>query len=366
MTTVLEPELPRNEVPEASDRSCHPRVRRLLSPKAARPDKTRMRIAIVTPVFNDWASLSELIGALEVVDIPEKVQFSLFIVDDASTEQATINCSLNALRQVREIEIIGLACNLGHQRAIAVGLVEICGRKGFDAVLVMDSDGEDRPADIPRLLAEAARRPGHIICAVRKRRPGLLLFRVWYECYKAIFRLLTGAWIDFGNFCLIPASKVEALISTSWVWNNLAAALTRSRIPLAGLPSDRGTRYAGKSKMNFVSLVIHGLSAMAVYSDIVVVRLMLGTLTLSAVTLLGILGVVAVKFFTSLAIPGWASSVAGVLTIILLQGVMLFAISAFSILNTRSMKGVMPRLDAPSFVLFRRRILPSEIAQAFE
>ena len=325
-----------------------------------------MLIAIVTPVFNDWNSLSELIGALEVVDLPENIRFSLFVVDDGSSEPAAIKCPLHTLHRIREIEIIGLACNLGHQRAIAVGLVEVCGREGIDAVLVMDSDGEDRPADISRMLEEARRRPGHIICAKRKGRPGLVVFRVLYASYKTVFRLLTGARMDFGNFCLIPGGMVEALVSNSSIWNNLAATLTRSRLPLAGLPSDRGTRYAGKSKMNFVSLVMHGLSAMAVYSDIVMVRLMLGTLVLSAVTLLGILVVVAIRFLTSLAIPGWASSVAGLLTVILLQGVMLFTISAFSVLNARNMKLIVPRLDAGAFVLLRRKILPSSVAGGAE
>jgi polyisoprenyl-phosphate glycosyltransferase len=249
---------------------------------------------------------------------------------------------------------------LGHQRAIAVGLVEVCSRQGLDAVLVMDSDGEDRPADIPRMLEEAGRRPGHIICASRKRRPGLLIFRIWYECYKIAFRLLTGTRIDFGNFCLIPGGKLEALVSNASIWNNLAATLTRSRIPLAGLPSDRGTRYAGKSKMNFLSLVMHGLGAMAVYSDIVMVRLMIGALALSSITLLGILGVIAIRLLTSLAIPGWASNLAGLLTVILLQAAVLCTISAFNVLNTRSMKVVMPRVDAPTFVLFRRKLLSSQ------
>jgi polyisoprenyl-phosphate glycosyltransferase len=315
-----------------------------------------MELAIVTPVFNDWIALSKLIGALEAVDVRDNIRFSLFIIDDGSSEAAAIDYPLDALHRIREIEIIGLVCNLGHQRAIAVGLVEACSREGFDAVFVMDSDGEDRPADIPRMLDEAARRPGHVICARRKHRPGLLIFRVWYQCYKAAFRLLTGTRIDFGNFCLIPSVQLASLVSNASIWNNLAATLTRSRIPLAGLPSDRGKRYAGCSKMNFVSLVLHGLSAMAVYSDVVMVRLMIGTLALSSVTLLGVLGVIAIRFFTSLAIPGWASNVAGLLTIILLQGAMLFTISAFGVLNTRSMKVVMPRVDAPTFVLTRRKI----------
>ena len=118
--------------------------------------------------------------------------------------------------------------------------------------------------------------------------------------------------------------------------------------------------------MNFVSLVMHGLSAMAVYSDVVMVRLMLGTLALSAITFLGIVGVAAIRFFTTLAIPGWASTVAGALTVILLQGVMLLTISAFSVLNTRNMKVVTPKLDAPDCVIFRRKILRSAHDEAAE
>lgn len=322
-----------------------------------------MRVAIVTPVFNDWASLARLICALEA-EVPDQVVFSLFVIDDGSSDPANIDCPTDAFRRISEIEVITLVCNLGHQRAIAVGLVETYNRGGFDAVLVMDSDGEDRPSDIPALLAEAARKPGTIVCAQRQRRPGLAVFRLWYECYKFIFRLLTGHQIDFGNFCLIPKERLELLVSSSSIWNNLAATLTRSRLPLARMPADRGTRYAGKSNMNFVSLVMHGLSAMAVYSDIVMVRLMLGTALLGAVTLSGIVGVVGVKLLTNLAIPGWATSASGLLGVILVQALMLFTISAFTVLNTRSLKVVIPLLDAPSFVRSRRQIVPAAKSEA--
>jgi hypothetical protein len=111
---------------------------------------------------------------------------------------------------------------------------------------------------------------------------------------------------------------------------------------------------------------MHGLSAMAVYTDIVMVRLMIGTLVLSAATVIGILCVVAVRVFTDLAIPGWATYVAGLLTVILMQAVLLFAISAFNVLGTRSLKVVIPRLDAENLVLRRRKIVPIAVAEAAE
>ena len=65
-----------------------------------------MLVAIVTPVFNDWTSLSELIVALENVDVPKNIQFSLIVVDDGSSEPVAITCPLHSLHRIREIEII--------------------------------------------------------------------------------------------------------------------------------------------------------------------------------------------------------------------------------------------------------------------
>ena len=326
---------------------------------------TASRIAVILPVFNDWASLAQLVEALESIAAPDKT-FSLLIVDDGSTEPATIDYPTHALRRIADIEIIRLACNLGHQRAIAVGLVAACDRRDFDAVVVMDSDGEDRPADIPKLLAAAAAHPGHIVCAQRQRRPGLLAFRFWYELYKFVFRVLTGSRIDFGNFCLIPRDKVEVLVGYPWVWNHLAGTLARSGMPVVKVPLDRGSRYDGTSKMNFIALIMHGLGAIAVYSDIVMIRLTIGALAFSALMLLGALVVITIKIFTDLATPGWASSVAGLLSVILLQGLMLSAVATFMILNMRSMRPVIPRVDALGFILSRQKLRPSVAAKVVD
>jgi glycosyltransferase involved in cell wall biosynthesis len=323
-----------------------------------------MRIAIVIPVFNDWIALSRLIGEIETAEMRDDVEFALFVVDDGSIEPAVIDHPLAALRRIGGIEVIRLACNVGHQRAIAVGLVETCTQAGFDAALVMDSDGEDRPSDIQRLLIAAERNPGSLICAQRRHRPVGFLFRLCYGCYKLGFRLLTGSKIDFGNFCLIPREQVEVLISNSWLWNSLPGTLIRSRIPLVRVPCDRGRRYVGQSKMGFVALVLHGLSALAVYGDVVMVRLMLGSLVLGSIISFGIAWVMFEKIFTDRAIPGWATSAVGILTIIFFQAIMLFMISAISMISMRSIRVAIPKLDAPDFVLTRHRMLPRDAVKA--
>jgi hypothetical protein len=98
------------------------------------------------------------------------------------------------------------------------------------------------------------------------------------------------------------------------------------------------------------------MSAISVYADLALIRMVLATVFVCAVTLVGMLLVAAERFLTNLAIPGWASNVFGSLTIILLQSLVFTVIAVFMLLNARSVKPVIPALDAMQFVV------PEEIA----
>ncbi|HWZ91148.1 MAG TPA: glycosyltransferase, partial [Polyangiaceae bacterium] len=268
------------------------------------------RVCVVIPAYNDWESVQRLLVDLSVVGAEHGLRYRIILVDDSSTIgapeawQGILDSAIDCLKIVR------LACNLGHQRAIAVGLVisrdelESC-----TAVVVMDGDGEDRPRDIPRLLASSSAHPGSIVCARRARRSEPFVFRALYKLYKLLFGSLTGTLIDFGNFCLIPKAALRAVVSQAGIWNHLAATLTRSRVPLVKIDTARGERYAGQSKMNFVSLVVHGLTAVAVYADVALVRIVILAMVLAACAFGGIIATAGVRLATPYAIPGWASGV---------------------------------------------------------
>lgn len=255
-----------------------------------------------------------------------------------------------------------LACNLGHQRAIAVGLV-VAKDDATDcsAIVVMDGDGEDRPKDVPRLLEYSTQKPGAIVCARRARRSEPLGFRMFYGLYKLAFAQLTGVRIDFGNFCLVPNTRLTAVISQPGTWNHLAATLTRSRMPLVRVETDRGVRYAGTSKMNLVSLIVHGLSAVAVYSDIALVRVLLFTVTSGSLALLGLVIAVGVRFLTDLAIPGWATTVAGTMLVLFFQAMTTSAIDVFVVLTMRTSRAVIPAIDALDFVASIDVVSPQKV-----
>lgn len=310
------------------------------------------RMAIVTPVYNDWESLHELVKRLDAMagTLPG-ITFDLIVVDDGSTAGSPDSLLRDvALANLGRVDVLHLACNLGHQRAIAIGLAEADARGRYSATIVTDSDGEDRPEDIPRLLAALREDARRVVVAGRARRSEGPLFRISYALYKLFFRLLTGRPISFGNFCVLPAPCVSRLVAMPEAWNNLAAAITRSRMVIHHCPTNRGVRYAGHTKMNMVGLLIHGLSAVSVYSDIAFTRILVFAVGLGALTLAGIAAVVGVRLLTDLAIPGWATYTVAALVIFLMQTLMLSLGAVFLLLNNRSMPSSLPRKMAAEYV----------------
>lgn len=314
-------------------------------------------IAIVTPVFNDWASFTVLICEIAARFRGGNIVFHVLAVDDGSSapfDPAAI--ALPAESCITEIEVLGLALNLGHQRAIASGLCAVVDRSDIEAVIVMDSDGEDRPDDIAALLAAIERNPGQVVLAHRAKRSETRAFRFWYAVYKLLFHTLTGRVISFGNYAVLPMRAVQRLVHMPELWNNLAAAIMRSRLPYMTVPTERGTRYAGRSNMNLVALVVHGLSAMSVYTDMIFVRVLIAAGILAVVSVLGIIGITMIRIATKLAIPGWATTAVGDLFIVLLQTVVIVIATSLMMLAGRSSRPIIPVVDAWPFVAGRRRV----------
>jgi hypothetical protein len=336
-----------------------------LSEHGIRPPRERVaamrRLAVVTPVLDDWVSFTTLVQQIALHAAPNVESIEIVAVDDGSIDGFdTSTIVLPDDSRITAISIVHLALNLGHQRAIAAGLVTLSTRKDLDGVIVMDSDGEDRPEEIPLLLAAARAAPDHVILAHRARRSESTIFRTGYGAYKFLFRLLTGRGISFGNFSLLPIAAVRRLVHMPELWNNLPAAIMRSRLPFMQVGTVRGIRYAGQPKMNFPGLVIHGLSAMSVYTDLIFVRVLLAAGAVSGVAFLAICAVLAIRFGTALAIPGWATTVFGDLVIILLQAMLMIVATSLMVLAGRSARPIVPVVDAGMFIQSVSDVVPAE------
>jgi hypothetical protein len=215
----------------------------------------------------------------------------------------------------------------------------------------MDSDGEDAPEDVPRLVARSEQEGRRkIVFAERTKRSESRSFRAFYVLYRTAHRVLTGHRVRVGNFSVIPRDRLAGLVASSELWNHYAAAAFTSRQPFATVPTRRARRLDGRSKMNFVNLVIHGLSAISVYSDAIGVRLLIATTALIGLDLAALALTLLVRLTTDLAIPGWATTAFGVLLIILLQSTMFLFVFSFMILAGRNAASFLPLRDYAYFV----------------
>ena len=318
-------------------------------PIDSRDPERRDDIIVLIPIFNDWEALATLLEALDASLAGNPARIRVLVVDDASTCQPSV--TPEALRNIAEVLRLPLRRNLGHQRAIAIGLAYIEQSLPCDAVVVMDGDGEDAPADVPRLMqASRADQGVHVIFAERMRRAEGRLFRALYLMFRAIHRVLTGRGVRVGNFSIVPRTALHRLVVVSELWNHYAAAVFRSRIPYLTVPTQRSPRLAGQSHMSFVSLVTHGLSAMSVHGDIIGVRLLVANALCWGAMGFTLLSVLTIRFFSVLAIPGWASSISMLLIVLMSQSAVLTLVFVFVTLQGRAGHGFLPIRDYVHYV----------------
>ena len=316
------------------------------------------RVVILIPVYNDWESLQMLLNRLNGISTQCGIEPSIVIVNDGSTQLPSSDLFDGlGTDSLQTIELIHLYLNIGHQSAIAVGLGEIHHRYDCDIVIVMDADGEDKPEDIERFIQAYYENPSSIVVAQRSNRSEGFWFRVFYGLYKIVFRVFVGVDLDFGNFCVIPRVLLGRLAYNPMSWNHLAAGISRSGLNIVRLKTDRGTRFYGKSSMKFERLVSHGLSAVSVFLDIVMIRILIVSSVIMLLSFVGILTVISLRLFTDLAIPGWATSAVGLLSIIGLQGLVLSTMASFVVLRGRSGIAMIPAIDAERYIDKVARVL---------
>jgi len=308
-------------------------------------------LAVLIPIFNDWESAGMVLQKLDAALVRFDRQVSVYLVDDGSNQPVELERFSFAYKALTSLRVIHLARNLGHQRAIAVGLTYLAQHAPTSDVIVMDGDGEDDPDDVPRLLERFERLGGRVpVFAERTRRSEGLVFSLFYLLYRVLHVILTARKVRIGNFSVVPCDVVKRLTVVSELWNHYAAAVVHARIPLEMVPTRRADRLAGRTQMHFLSLVVHGLSAMSVYADVIGVRLLLASLVVMAMIVLGIAGTLVLKITTDAAISQWAVSAAGLLMVVLIQVLTMSLLFAFVSLSRRESSTFLPARDALLFV----------------
>jgi len=229
-----------------------------------------MKIKILIPLYNDWQSVFKLLDEIDELSISSEFQVSVVIVNDASNHDRLDEKKV--LDNIETIKILNMKINQGHTRCIATGLKYIFEKEEFDYVIPMDGDGEDRPEEIKEFLNQIKDNYDRSIVGERIKRSENFLFKACYQLHKLITFTFTGKSIKFGNYTCLSKTSVEKLISEKATWNSFSGALTKVENNLISVPSIRGTRYFGPSKMSFYNLIKHSLSIISVFRKTFLIR----------------------------------------------------------------------------------------------
>lgn len=271
-------------------------------------------IVIVMPVYEDLEASGRLFQ-----ELGQQFGDRVFVVavDDGSVRQPL---SVESLHQAGIAgAVLKLRRNVGHQRAIAIGLSYAAEHLvPGQQVVVMDSDGEDLPSTIPALLARLDNPAVDVVVAQRKSRVETFRFKAFYQVYKRFFGVMTGRPISFGNFMALKPAAVKRLVSMQELPIHVAAAVLASKLRTDVCPLDRGPRYAGQSKMNFVGLALHGFKALMVFAEDVLVRVGIASALIASFAVVGSVAAVALKLL-GYSTPGWFSLVLGIFVLLFLQ-----------------------------------------------
>lgn len=229
-----------------------------------------MKYIVLIPIYNERESLKELIEKInyEVKDLNSEL--SIVVINDASSQQ--IVDTYTNTENINSIEIVNMKQNKGHARCIASGLKYIFEKKEFDYVIPMDGDGEDRPEEIKNFIQLADKSEGKSIVGERVKRSEGLFFKLCYQFHKFLTLAFTGQSIKFGNFTCLSKSTIEKMLKEKATWNSFSGSLKKIEKNLLSIPSIRGTRYFGPSKMSFFNLLKHSFSIISVYRKTVLIR----------------------------------------------------------------------------------------------
>ena len=256
------------------------------------------KIKILIPVYNDWQSVFKLIENINSEASALEVEFSVVIVDDASTENRPE--LLANLKNLKSIQIIHMKINRGHARCNAVGLKYINEKEEFNYVIPMDGDGEDRPEELSLLIEKIKDYPNAVITADRVKRSEGFVFKFCYLMHKYLTLIFSGQNIKYGNYTCLPKCVVKEMINEPATWSSFSGSLAKITKNRKSIRSERAQRYFGISKMSFINLLKHSLSIIAVFKTTLLIRSILFLITylflvkgnISAITLIPVIGVI--------------------------------------------------------------------------
>jgi dolichol-phosphate mannosyltransferase len=248
-----------------------------------------MRLSVAVPVHNEEQVLPELLERLTaVLDALPDGPHEMIFVDDGSRDGSLSILAAAAIRDSRVV-VVALSRNFGHQAALTAALDQV----GGDAALVMDGDLQDRPEEIPRLMAKLQEGFDVVYAQRVRRKEGTLLRTAYFLFYRLITSISELRLpLDAGDFSIMSRRVVMEIRGAPEHNRYLRGLRTWVGFRQTGLEVERAERFAGRSKYSFGALVRLGFDGIFAFS----------TAPLRAAAVLGAIGIALSSLFTLYAI----------------------------------------------------------------
>ena len=215
--------------------------------------KYTQSISVVVPIYNDQEVIAELHRRLRPVLEEITDRYELILVDDGSRDH-----SWEEMLQVRQanehVRAVRLSRNFGQQSAIAAGL----SLTSNDLIVLMDSDLQDRPEDIPTLIDALLADP-HAMMAIaqweerKDSRMKLAVSRLFQRVSNTITEIHTVPRL--GIFRVMKKSVVEELRNFPEKTATTVSLLYYIGSRYVAVPLKRDARFAGKSGYNLSKML---------------------------------------------------------------------------------------------------------------
>ena len=225
---------------------------------------------IVTPTFNDWNSLNKLLISLNKSIKGIKGKFKIIVVNDCSTEKS--NLKTKNLKNIKNIKILNLNKNVGSQKAIYIGLKYVEKLKLKSLIAILDSDGEDDPFKLKKLINLAIKKKSFIIVGNRSKRKENVILKILNYLRLLITLLLTGRYINFGNYSAFSSENLKNIFSNNNLWLAYSSGILKNCKNIQRVNIDKRERYYGKSKVDFKFLLNHSIKILCVFRKEIFIR----------------------------------------------------------------------------------------------
>ena len=273
---------------------------------------SRPMLSVIVPCFNEEVVIGHTHARLDAALRAITPDFEIIYVDDGSRDRTAE--LLHGLQQShREVRVLRLSRNFGHQIAVSAGLDYAAG----DAVVLIDADLQDPPEVIADMVGKW-REGFHVVYGQRIERSGETRFKLWTA--RAFYRLINRLSevpipLDTGDFRLMDRAVVDALKRMRERHRMLRAMTSWVGYRQVAVPYERAARLAGESKYPLRKMLAFALDGIISFSAIPLKLVTMVGLAFSALSLLGIVYAVVMRLLTDNWMPGWTLTFIAILLI---------------------------------------------------